>query len=202
MGRNKGTITNFYSEEAKTAAILPPPRGGNGHQGSHIQKVISGVDIYDCEKICFSVENHYGNGFANDANLLHWLTSDLNIYACWNDKKDKIERLKVSISSQAEKEAGEFLERYTKNENEYDKSNPPSYSVSDLRLFEDGESDKLKEMHEKFTKWFEKYKPYIKSRQLDEATKLLEENYNLILTGAPGTGKTFMVNNIAAKIIL
>ena len=193
----KGLLPTFTAKKQKPQQYYP--RGGKGHQGSPIQKVISGVDIYECGKICFSVENHYGNGFANDANLLHWLTSDLNIYACWNDKKDKIERLKVSISSQAEKEAGEFLERYTQNE--YDKSNPPSYSVSDLRLFEDGESDKLKEMYEKFTKWFEKYKPYIKSRQLDEATKLLEENYNLILTGAPGTGKTFMANNIAAKMI-
>lgn len=35
----------------------------------------------------------------------------------------------------------------------------------------------------------------------DEYINLLKENYNLILTGAPGTGKTYLAKQIAAKII-
>ena len=37
---------------------------------------------------------------------------------------------------------------------------------------------------------------------LNKCQELLESNYNLILTGAPGTGKTYLAKQIAASIIL
>ncbi len=37
---------------------------------------------------------------------------------------------------------------------------------------------------------------------LNKCQELLENNYNLILTGAPGTGKTYLAKQIAASIIL
>lgn len=40
-----------------------------------------------------------------------------------------------------------------------------------------------------------------KDNYMEEYIKLLKENYNLILTGAPGTGKTYLAKQIAAKII-
>lgn len=40
-----------------------------------------------------------------------------------------------------------------------------------------------------------------KDNNMEEYVKLLKENYNLILTGAPGTGKTYLAKQIAAKII-
>ncbi|SUW00373.1 AAA family ATPase [Brachyspira pilosicoli] len=40
-----------------------------------------------------------------------------------------------------------------------------------------------------------------KDNNMEEYIKLLKENYNLILTGAPGTGKTYLAKQIAAKII-
>lgn len=36
---------------------------------------------------------------------------------------------------------------------------------------------------------------------MEDYKKLLENNYNLILTGAPGTGKTYLAKQIAAKMI-
>lgn len=36
---------------------------------------------------------------------------------------------------------------------------------------------------------------------LNKCQELLESNYNLILTGAPGTGKTYLAKQIAAKVI-
>ncbi len=38
--------------------------------------------------------------------------------------------------------------------------------------------------------------------KMNECKTLLESNHNLILTGAPGTGKTFLAKKIAAKMIL
>lgn len=40
-----------------------------------------------------------------------------------------------------------------------------------------------------------------KENIMEDYKKLLENNYNLILTGAPGTGKTYLAKQIAAKII-
>ncbi|MEI0605604.1 AAA family ATPase [Brachyspira pulli] len=40
-----------------------------------------------------------------------------------------------------------------------------------------------------------------KEDTMEDYKKLLESNYNLILTGAPGTGKTYLAKQIAAKII-
>ena len=44
-------------------------------------------------------------------------------------------------------------------------------------------------------------KKYSVELAMEEYIKLLKENYNLILTGAPGTGKTYLAKQIAAKII-
>ena len=44
-------------------------------------------------------------------------------------------------------------------------------------------------------------KKYSGELAMEEYVKLLKENYNLILTGAPGTGKTYLAKQIAAKII-
>jgi GTPase subunit of restriction endonuclease len=42
----------------------------------------------------------------------------------------------------------------------------------------------------------------LKSKIMNEYIELLENNHNLILTGAPGTGKTYLARQIAAKMIL
>ena len=44
-------------------------------------------------------------------------------------------------------------------------------------------------------------KKYSGELAMEEYIKLLKENYNLIFTGAPGTGKTYLAKQIAAKII-
>lgn len=44
-------------------------------------------------------------------------------------------------------------------------------------------------------------KKYSGELAMEEYVKLLKENYNLILTGAPGTGKTYLAKQIASKII-
>ena len=42
----------------------------------------------------------------------------------------------------------------------------------------------------------------IKSDEANHIQPLLENNYNIILSGAPGTGKTYLANEIAAKMIV
>lgn len=47
--------------------------------------------------------------------------------------------------------------------------------------------------------WYNQIK---KSKEMNQYIQLLNSNYNLILSGAPGTGKTFLAKLIAAQIIL
>ena len=54
----------------------------------------------------------------------------------------------------------------------------------------------IKELTGDIIEYFKNGKLYMENYK-----KLLESNYNLILTGAPGTGKTYLAKQIAAKII-
>ena len=47
-------------------------------------------------------------------------------------------------------------------------------------------------------KW---YSVYLKNKAMENIRKLLEANKNLILTGAPGTGKTYLAKQIAKQMI-
>ena len=50
--------------------------------------------------------------------------------------------------------------------------------------------------------WEQKNKMGKNTEVMDKYINLLRENYNLILTGAPGTGKTYLAKTIAQQIIL
>lgn len=50
--------------------------------------------------------------------------------------------------------------------------------------------------------WEQKNKMENNTEVMDKYINLLRENYNLILTGAPGTGKTYLAKQIAQQIIL
>lgn len=63
----------------------------------------------------------------------------------------------------------------------------------------------LKEYNPQDKKLIDKISNYIRKTQMDCSMKkyinLLKQNYNIIFTGAPGTGKTYLAKQIAAKII-
>ncbi|MEI0531602.1 AAA family ATPase [Brachyspira pilosicoli] len=60
---------------------------------------------------------------------------------------------------------------------------------------------KLKKSNDKDKILIEEIKKIMDVNMIKECKELLEQNYNLILTGAPGTGKTYLAKQIAAKII-
>ncbi|GHU36988.1 hypothetical protein FACS1894193_11510 [Bacilli bacterium] len=79
------------------------------------------------------------------------------------------------------------------------------YKIQDLGLEEAKPNDKVKELFDDFSnmiadckKYFEDRNKNMKSKEI--ATKL-KETSNIILRGAPGTGKTYLAKQIAAFII-
>lgn len=112
---------------------------------------------------------------------MNWKDTWLNVRPKWDKSKKTIEGL--------------FL---TKEEGIKAKTEL-SFSTKDLGLFDD------KEPNANLKIFFDTYLSWIISREntnkLPEYINLLEENKNLILTGAPGTGKTYLAKEIAKQLI-
>ena len=60
------------------------------------------------------------------------------------------------------------------------------------------EMDSKSKAYNRITKW---YRVIIKEKSMKESLELLRSNKNLILTGAPGTGKTHLARELALRIV-
>lgn len=150
---------------------------GQGYLGDKIQKQIQSWDTYkNVGKICIFI---YGTGSVG-GKFLHWNTTNkINIIAEWGNITGKditdgfITSLKVTYNSE---------EKNIKQ------------TPDELGLFDNKEpNDCLKAF---FTKYIE-----LKNTLTDNLAERLENVKNLILTGAPGTGKTYIAKKIAKKLV-
>ncbi len=79
--------------------------------------------------------------------------------------------------------------------------NKVEYNIKDLDLFSEEESnEKLKEFYNTYT-GLKKSVEKEENEMIDDLAKKLEQSKNIILRGAPGTGKTFMARKVAASLI-
>ncbi len=68
------------------------------------------------------------------------------------------------------------------------------------RLFSQGTFSICNSWTEQYKYIMSWYKQSLKDRKMETIIKILESNHNLILTGAPGTGKTYLAQQIAKKM--
>ena len=90
---------------------------------------------------------------------------------------------------------GDTTDAATATANGGNEGNRPTYSISREDLF--GTNTEL----EKLYNYYISEKKNCLNKKADFLAKLLVQNHNLILTGAPGTGKTFMAKKIAKQLI-
>lgn len=147
---------------------------GQGYKGDKIQKQIEEWCDYPVGRVCISVQKSPKGGYKTLASYLHWDGTDLNINAEWQE--------------------GQISLLYYRNRKNGQRNDSSSISVSEL--FSDND-EKLKKLFDMFV---DAKKNAIDNKILD-LVSILEYNHNLILTGAPGTGKTFLTWKIAEKII-
>lgn len=108
-------------------------------------------------------------------------TGDVNIVAVWDDKNENIKSLKT-----------------TTNQNVSIEIEDKEYPIADLGLYNSGETEKLKQL---FVDYRNKREMEIKGSFLSQTCiDILHKNYNLILSGAPGTGKTWLAYDIASHL--
>ena len=146
---------------------------GRGYNGDNIQNQIEKWSKYGNGEVCITTNAQ--KGYTSTGNYLHWHSTWLNIRTEWEHNKI----------------IGLYL---TKEEGRYAK---PEYSctLTELELFDKKEpNDSIKQLFNNFEKMLLDYNL---NKKLENYTNLLEVNKNLILTGAPGTGKTYLAYQIA-----
>lgn len=154
---------------------------GQGYKGDKIQNQIKNFDTYFGTQICINVQFHPSSeNYESRRCYLNWKETDVNIVADWENKK--ISNLCISNWH---------------GKDDFEKQ----LSIIDLGLFD------LKKPNEKLKNFFDDfYKLYRETTEMknnflaDQLTDLLQHTHNLILHGAPGTGKTFLAKEIAKRM--
>jgi len=158
---------------------------GQGYAGHGIQNGIEKWANLPEGTVCINVQPSYGK-YTTRASYLNWIDTGINVVARW--EHSRIKGLEIRV----------FYEDQDGNKSWTDSKDQGS--LMDLGLFNGTEeaNDRLIEFYTIFSKILE-------SQNMMESTKkyidILQANYNLVLNGAPGTGKTHLAKNIAAEMI-
>ena len=158
---------------------------GQGYKGDNIQNGIASWADFPEGTVCINVQDHFGtSNYRTKKCYLNWKGTGVNIIAHWD--KGHIKSLEVI----------NYLYWET----------PPRWEpgvinevLGDLGLFDGGPANN------KIENFFISFSNLLNQNVVmaDNQTYInaLLANNNIILNGAPGTGKTFLAKNIAAQMI-
>ena len=171
---------------------------GQGYNDAAIQNQIKRWDNYNGNKICINIQCNYGS-YTTKKCYLNWKSTGINIFAQWDG--DKISSLVIGYCF------------WWEESNKYKVIE--SVTIEDLGLYGDSITDNMVKFYKAFENeivnykgscgtYYEKEQKYYneqRKKKIMETNKqyveILINNYNLILTGAPGTGKTYLAKQIA-----
>ena len=158
---------------------------GQGYGGHGIQNGISAWDKLPEGQVCINVQPHYGANYTTKSCYLNWYETGINVIAKWQNQ---------SITGL------EVVTFYEEDGKKYWTPIQAKGTLQELGLFNGSEL-----ANEALVSFYDVFCGIYKSNQIMESASyyidILNRNYNMILNGAPGTGKTHLAKNIAALMI-
>ena len=185
---NKGSISHCGYEKYLQRWVESQEfkKTGTGYNGQKIQNQIADWEQYSVGKIAINCTPQFGGNYKTRLCYLNWVSTGLNVTAQWSD---------VHIVSLA-------LENYD-GENKWITVVSPIF-LNDLGLYDDqSPNDILKTFFDSFERMLLDHKQSALNEtgnndsMITAFKELLKDCQNLILTGAPGTGKTYLAKQIA-----
>lgn len=181
----------FKGYEKYIQSIGSFKKTGQGYMGDAIQNQVQEWENYENKKIAINISNFSGGGYKSRSNYLNWISTGININAYW--KENEIVSLFQELYIYDGVEKGKRIDLNCKK------------TIDELGLFEEGVTEGLIEFYNKYETALKNHnKENEKMRlknELAEYILLLKANKNLILTGAPGTGKTYLAKKMAKQLI-
>ena len=157
-------------------------RSGQGYNGNRIQNQIALWQFLSKGTVHISV---YGPDCTSAGSYLQWDYIAQNVRAKWNEDKTVIESLQV-----------------VENAKELDETLIVEKTVAELGLF-DGQDPNavLRDFYDEFALLYDKhYEGVAMDDFVKQTSTLLLKKKNVILQGAPGTGKTYNTKRIAIAV--
>ncbi|GET44987.1 McrB family protein [Capnocytophaga felis] len=158
-------------------------KAGQGYDGDKIQLQIEEWENYSIGKICINISAYTRNKYISEFCYLNWLGTGINICARWEDSKIK------SL----------YLTEYRDLKGSKQRTNlGVEYSLSELKLFEEGITSQLETFFDKYKNYFIQFK---QMNNIQKTLNLLKYKKQIILQGPPGTGKTREAKQIAKELL-
>ena len=177
---DKPSNPNWFKDDREGPFVsLIDKKSGHGYLNNAIQKQIEQWCIYPYGRVTISVQYARKGGYTATSSYLHWDKTWFNINAKWSDNRI------------------EYLYFYYKGDAE---SPTQDKMISRDVLF--SENDGVDVVEPLFDAFVNAKKNSLEYKKKTLGNLLKNGSiYNLVLTGAPGTGKTHMTEDIARIII-